>query len=153
MINQAHVRYVKLAADDLGRFKALIRLFENVFEMKDFEMPADSYLSTVLTRPDFLSFVAVLNNEVVGGLTAYTLHQYYRPRPLVYIFDLAVLTKYQRQGIGKNLMAAINAHCKSEGVEEVFVQADLADDYALDFYRSTGGVPEDVVHFTYGLNR
>ncbi len=36
--------------------------------------------------------------------------------------------------------------------EDGFVQADLVDDYALDFYRSTGGMGGDVVHFSYPLN-
>lgn len=38
-------------------------------------------------------------------------------------------------------------------MEEVFVQADEADDYALDFYHSTGAAEEKVVHFYYPLTK
>ncbi|TDH24275.1 GNAT family N-acetyltransferase [Segetibacter sp. 3557_3] len=119
--------------------------------MKDFRMPPQAYLQQLLSREDFLVFVAMDHGEVIGGLTAYTLNQYYSTAPLVYIFDLAVSTQFQRRGIGHALIKFINDYCTSIGAEEVFVQADQADDYALDFYRATGGTPEQVVHFTYTL--
>lgn len=136
---------------EIAHFYALIRLFEDVFEMKDFVMPPADHLEKLLARDDFFVFVALLDGEVIGGLTSYTLRQYYSTSPLVYVFDLAVATAYQRKGIGKMLMTAIQKYCKDIDVEEVFVQADVADDYALDFYRSTGATGEDVVHFYYPL--
>jgi aminoglycoside 3-N-acetyltransferase I len=40
------------------------------------------------------------------------------------------------------------------GFEEVFVQADEADDYALDFYRTTKPTNEEKVrHFYYSLSK
>ncbi|TGL22981.1 GNAT family N-acetyltransferase [Leptospira bourretii] len=146
-----NIEIKKLSSNELNQFIKLIRVFEDVFEMKNFQMPNEDYLQSLLARDDFFVFVSIFRSQVIGGLTAYTLRQYYSEKPLVYIFDLAVLTKYQRQGIGKSLIEAINVYCKKMGAEEVFVQADLIDDYALDFYRSTGGLPEEVVHFTYPL--
>jgi aminoglycoside 3-N-acetyltransferase I len=142
----------KLGSRDIDQFLALVRLFEKEFEMKDFKMPAPDYLQPLLEKDGFLVFVALVNKEVVGGLTAYTLHQYYSEKPLVYIYDLAVKTDHQRKGIGRLLMAGINGYCKVNGAEEVFVQADEEDDHALAFYQATGGRPEKVVHFTYPLN-
>ncbi|TGM76257.1 GNAT family N-acetyltransferase [Leptospira levettii] len=142
----------KLSANELKEFIELILVFEDVFEMKEFQMPNQAYLQALLERDDFFVFVSVIEGKVVAGLTAYLLRQYYSERPLVYIFDLAVQTKWQRKGIGKTLIRNINEYCRKEGMEEVFVQADVADEYALDFYRSTGGQPEEVIHFTYPLN-
>ncbi|PJZ38422.1 AAC(3)-I family aminoglycoside 3-N-acetyltransferase [Leptospira levettii] len=142
----------KLSANELKEFIELILVFEDVFEMKEFQMPNQAYLQSLLERDDFFVFVSVIEGKVVAGLTAYLLRQYYSEKPLVYIYDLAVQTHLQRKGIGKSLIASINSYCKEKGMEEVFVQADLADDYALDFYKSTGGRAEDVVHFYYPLN-
>ena len=142
----------KLDAVDLDKFKDLISLFENVFKMEDLRMPDDNYLSRLLDGKSFLVFVAMIDEKVVGGLTAYTLQQYYSELPLIYIYDLAVRTEFQRQGIGKLLISAITDYGKVTGVEEVFVQADEEDGYALDFYKSTGATPEKVVHFYYPLN-
>jgi ribosomal protein S18 acetylase RimI-like enzyme len=121
--------------------------------MEGFKMPSEKYLQQLLGKEDFFVFVALLHEEVVGGLTAYTLAQYYSERPLVYIYDLAVKSQYQRQGIGKMLMAGITNYCKEIGVEEVFVQADQVDQHAIEFYHTTGGIAEQVVHFNYPLQR
>jgi aminoglycoside 3-N-acetyltransferase I len=143
----------KLDRTELHLFKELIFLFEDVFEMKDFKIPPDDHLQQLLSKDTFFVFVAQLNGEIVGGLTCYTWDQYYAVRQLVYIFDLAVKKELQRKGIGRMLIDAVNAYAKDTGAEEVFVQADEVDDYALDFYRSTGGTGEKVVHFTYPLNK
>jgi GNAT superfamily N-acetyltransferase len=137
---------------DLDKFLALIGVFEEVFEMKGFKMPDEKYLQALLAKEDFFVFVALLEEKVVGGLTAYTLQQYYSERPLVYLYDLAVLSRYQRQGIGKLLMEGITTFCKAIGMEEVFVQADQVDQHAIEFYQATGGIAEQVVHFYYPLN-
>lgn len=94
----------------------------------------------------------MLEGKVIGGSTSYTLHQYYSKLPLVYIYDLAVKTKFQRQGIGKMLISGITNYCREIGIEEVFVQADEEDGYAIEFYHSTGATTEKVVHFSYPLN-
>lgn len=142
----------KLDHNDIEKFTALIKLFEDVFEMDNFLIPNDVHLQKLLKKEDFFVFVALLDERVVGGLTSYILHQYYSTRPLVYIFDLAVATEYQWKGIGKNLIATNNDYCRSIGAEVAMVQADVADDYAIKFYRSTGGKPEEVIHFDYQIN-
>jgi aminoglycoside 3-N-acetyltransferase I len=142
----------KLNAEDLGEFIALVRVFEDVFEMKDFSIPSNDHLRNVLAKPDFIVMVAKEEERVIGGLTGYVLHQYYSEKPLAYIYDLAVQTDRQRQGVGKRLISTFVDYCKAKNYEEVFVQADKADDYAIDFYRSTGVTAEEqVVHFYYTL--
>lgn len=144
----------KLAYSDLQQFVQLVRLFGDVFKMSNFTIPPEEHLQRLLSQDGFYVFVALDKNDlVVGGMTAYTLIQYYSIKPLVYIFDLAVKTDLQRKGIGKKLILAINDYCHDAGVEEIFVQADRADDYALDFYRKTTAIEEDVVHFYYPLSK
>jgi len=143
----------KLDAHNIDEFISLIIVFEDVFEMENFSMPDTKHLLSILQKKDFMVFVAIKENQLVGGLTAYTLDQYYSKKPLAYIYDLAVLTKYQRQGIGQKLIAAINNYCAAQGYEEVFVQADKVDDYAIEFYRKTSiTAEEDVIHFYYKLD-
>ncbi|WP_290707290.1 GNAT family N-acetyltransferase [Flavihumibacter sp. CACIAM 22H1] len=140
----------KLELTETEAFKQVIDLFEEVFQMKDFVLPPADYLQELLKKDGFYVFAAFdERGRVIGGLTAYTLLQYYSVKPLVYIFDLAVKESLQRRGTGSKLVEATKQYCKSIGVEEVFVQADRIDDYALQFYRKTGGIEEDVVHFYY----
>jgi len=145
------IKIEKLNHNDINKFTELIWLFEDVFEMKNFKMPAEVYLRKLLEKDDFFVFVALLHNRVIGGLTSYIMHQYYSKSPLVYIFDLAVKTEHQRRGIGKMLIAGNNNYCKSIGVEAVIVQADEVDDHAIQFYHSTGATSEKVILFDYLL--
>nr|WKN34070.1 GNAT family N-acetyltransferase [Tunicatimonas sp. TK19036] len=144
----------KLSGNDVDRFTEVIRLFEKVFEMENFSMPDAKHRQRLLNRNDFFVFVALLKGKIVGGLTVYVLEQYYSEKPLAYIYDLAVDTQHQRQGIGNKLIAEVNLYCTEHGFEEVFVQADKVDDYALDFYRTTQPTAEEqVVHFYYTLGQ
>ena len=147
-----HVEIKKISINDSEEFIELIRLFEVVFEMETFEIPDKKYLVDLLAKDEFIVLIACSEKEVVGGLTAYTIHQYYSTLPLVYIYDLAVKTNFQRQGIGKKLIAGITSYCREKGVQEVFVQADAPDLHAIEFYHSTGATAEDVIHFYYPLN-
>jgi aminoglycoside 3-N-acetyltransferase I len=144
----------KLASRDLGDFVELLRIFETVFTMENFTAPPESHLENLLKKGDFLTFVAKSGHKVVGGLTVYILDQYYTLKPLAYIYDLAILKQFQRKGIGKKLIAHLVEYCQLNGFEEVFVQADKVDDYAIEFYRSTNITNEEqVVHFYYSLHR
>ncbi len=142
----------KLDHNDLPNFIDLIDVFEDVFEMKNFSLPNKDHLAGLLSLPDFIVFVACDDSKVIAGMTAYVMHQYYSERPLAYIFDLAVIQKHQRKGIGQQLISSFNQYCREKGFEEVFVQADQVDKYALDFYRSTKPTEEEEVsHFYYTL--
>lgn len=141
-----------LSHQDVDDFVALLNVFEEVFEMPAFVKPDRNYLERILGNPDFLVAVAIANNTVLGGLTAYTLHQYYVEKPLAYIYDLAVLIDFQRKGIGKALISFLTGYCKERGFEEVYVPAHSDDDAALDFYRRTNFTKEEsVVHFSWLL--
>lgn len=148
-----NIEVLKLTGKDLDKFIQLIELFETVFEMEDLQMPENEYLRGQLLKGDFLVFVARAGNKVVGGLTAYTWHQYYSKTTQVYIYDLAVKSTMQRKGIGKLLISAIRDYCKNIGVGEMYVQADKVDDHAIDFYHSTGGTEREVIHFNYLLKK
>jgi aminoglycoside 3-N-acetyltransferase I len=143
-----------LETNQVDDFIRLVMLFEKVFEMKDFKMPDRNHLAKTLTKPGFMAVVAESNNTIVGGATIYTLDQYYSTKPLAYLYDLAVLDDYQRQGIGRRVIEFIKEYYSSNGFEEVFVQADEIDDYALDFYHSTQPTEEEKVrHFYYLLDK
>ena len=122
--------------------------------MKDFSPPSTSYVQKLLEQQDFHVFAAIGNGKIVGALTSYVLRPYYAERPLAYIFDLAVSRDMQRRGIGTLLIEETIRFFKEKGFEEVFVQADQAEQYALDFYRSTKPTEEEkVIHFYYHLNQ
>jgi GNAT superfamily N-acetyltransferase len=120
--------------------------------MKDHQMPPDHHLKALLANNAFTVLVALDGDRVVGGLTAHTIPSYYCELPEMYLYDMAVATDHQRKGIGVKLLQTLKDHCRENGYSEIFVQADKPDTHALEFYRSTGGNAEQVVHFTYPIN-
>ncbi len=142
----------KLNTSEIGKLTELVGLYERVFEMQDFQLPPQDYLQSLLENDQIVFYVAVDDEGIViGGLTAYMLPSVYYSASEVYIYDLAVENAWQRMGIGRNLIEALKNYGKSLGCKYIFVQADLVDQHAIDFYHSTGGIKEDVVHFDYRL--
>lgn len=146
------IEVIQLSSKDLGYFMELISVFERVFEWEDFTFPEPSYLQKILDKPSFLVFVAISNQKVVGGLTAYVLDRYDSPKPSAYIYDLAVSSDLQRRGIGKKLISSLNAYGRANGFNEVFVQAETDDLQAINFYRTTPvSIEMQAIHFTYSF--
>ena len=95
--------------------------------------------------------VATHNKKVVGGLTAFVLPKYYAKESEILLYDIAIKDEFQRKGLGTLLLDCLTEYCKEHKIKEVFVAAHKSDKHALDFYVSTGGKPEQVVHFNYDV--
>lgn len=148
-----NVEVKKLTGDDVEPFIELIDLFRDVLETDRITKARPEHLHRLLARPDFVVFVARFANQVVGGLTAYLLPQYHSEKPVVYLYDIAIGTAYQGQGVGTKLLTQLMHYCRSMGAEELFVQADIEDSQAIHFYRATGSAAMQVIQFTYPLNQ
>jgi aminoglycoside 3-N-acetyltransferase I len=144
------VKIIKLTHTDIDPFTDLINVFKEVFEWSS--VPTKTHLQKILTNPTFFVFVAKADSKLVGGLTVHILNSYETEKPSAYIYDLAVLAEYQRQGIGKSLIMAVNDYCRQQGFGEVFVQAETDDEQAMNFYRTTDISSElQATHFTYSF--
>ena len=158
MVNNAMARITtdlhidRITVGDARDLIQLVQLFEVVFEIEPSPHPPIEYYKKILADPNFIVVVAKLEGEVIGGLTAYLLHGYHSARPVAYAHDLAVHPEHQRKGIGRRIMDFSIDHCRLNGFEELFIQAELDDDNAIGFYRSTP-VSEELkaLHFSYRL--
>ncbi|MDQ2719424.1 MAG: GNAT family N-acetyltransferase [Bacteroidota bacterium] len=145
------ITYKKLSQADITKLTELINIYADVFDTENFSIPNKEYLQTLLDKENIVFCVALLDNLVIGGLTAYILPSVYYPSSQVYIYDLAIKQNMQRQGIGKKLILFLKNYCTEFGHKEIYVQADIEDQNAIDFYKATGGHSEKVIHFTYDL--
>lgn len=153
MSSSAEPEILKLEKDQLTEFIDLIELFERVFEMERFTIPPTKHLQSLLNSNAFHAFVARQNGVVVGGLTCYVLQQYYSVRPIAYLYDLAVDPGYQRQGMGSRLVEEAKLYYRKMGFQDLFVQAELEDGHAIEFYRSTQPKQEmPLVYFAWTLH-
>ena len=138
----------KLNSDDLPLLAALQILYEDTFELKG-EAPSLEHLEELLGKKDMVFFVALDNQEVIGGLTTHVLSNIHFGEPEGYIYDIAVNPLHQRKGVGAALLMAIVKYGSGNGWKEVFVQADKTDRHAVDFYRKAGGIELDTFHYSF----
>jgi aminoglycoside 3-N-acetyltransferase I len=142
----------KITSEETPLFMDLLHVFEEVFEWENYSLPKGARLEGMLNNRAFMVFVAMAENQVVGGLTAHVLERYDAEKPAAYIYDLAVAIPFQRKGIGHRLIETLTAYCRENGFSEAFVQADKEDQHAIDFYRKTAISQElEAVHFTYSF--
>jgi len=91
------------------------------------------------------------DGAIIGGLTAYLLPMYDREQQELFIYNVAVLPAFQRQGIGKQLIETVKSYCADHHISQAFVDAHAVDEHALDFYRSVGGREDKVIQFTFDV--
>jgi aminoglycoside 3-N-acetyltransferase I len=151
MPNTKSFEIKQLTTEDLSIFNSLIHLFNAVFE-EESKIGSKANSVRLLNDKRFIVLTALIENEVVGGLTAYELPMYYSDRPEIFLYDLAVKSEYQRMGIGKGLIQSLKEYCAANEIKEFFVMAHEEDEHAIEFYRATGGKSEKVVNFVYRNN-
>ena len=142
------MRLKRLTAGDREPAKALFTLMAEVFE-EDSEELSESYIDRLLGREDFWAIAAFVDDDLVGGITAHTLPMTRTQSSEIFIYDIAVRSAHQRKGIGRRLVAELQAQAAGMGIRDLFVPADNEDVHALDFYRALGGEAAPVTIFTF----
>ena len=142
------IRIERLRVTDIGLARTLFAMMTRVFATAA-EVLSDDYLTRLLARDDFWAFAALVDGQLVGGLTAHTLPLTRAEVSEVFIYDIAVVPDWQRHGVGRQLMSTLRSEAAAAGITVVFVAADNEDTHALDFYQTVGGVPAPVTIFTF----
>jgi aminoglycoside 3-N-acetyltransferase I len=126
-VNSPHaMRKLSTKRLQLGDRAVAAKLFALMTEVFDEQAPAplsEAYLDQLLTRPDFWALAAFVDDELVGGITAHVLPMTRNESSELFIYDLAVKASHQRQGIGRELVAALRTGGAAAGVGDVFVPA------------------------------
>jgi aminoglycoside 3-N-acetyltransferase I len=142
------IRVERLTTGNVDLARALFATMARVFAT-DADVLSDSYLTRLLDRDDFWALAALVDGQVVGGLTAHTLPLTRAEVSEVFIYDIAVVPDWHRQGVGRQLMSTLRSQAAGADIRVAFVSADNEDTHALDFYRALGGVPAPVTIFTF----
>jgi aminoglycoside 3-N-acetyltransferase I len=139
----------RLTSTDVPHLRALNVLFGEAFGDRaayGAHPPSDAHLETLLAKEHVIVLVALLGQEVVGGLVAYELEKFEQTRRELYIYDLAVAEAHRRHGIATALINRLREMAGSRGAWVIFVQADYGDEPAIALYTKLG-TRQDVLHF------
>lgn len=77
----------KLEPTDLSLAVELFILFKKVFDdvaIQESDLPNEKYLMNLLKKDSFHIFIALAENKVIGGLTAYELDMYMKKEKEAY---------------------------------------------------------------------
>ena len=121
-----------------------------------FDYPPERRAARAYLRdPANLFLLAVVQGEAVGFLRGTALSQVHTTRPQMFLYEIAVLPKFQRRGIARSLIERLIRFCRTRGFEEIFVFTSPNNRPAVRLYRSTGGVTETDADrmFVYRLRR
>lgn len=142
----------QLTRNDLPLFKKLMQVFGEAFDdVQTYtgKPPGLAYQQRLLDNEAFIALAAVGDEgTVMGGLAAYELPKFEQARSEIYLYDLAVLAGYRRQGVATSLINTLRSLAAERGAYVVFVQADtgIEDEAAIALY-SKLGQREEVLHF------
>ena len=100
-------------------------------------------------------FVAFLENQAVGFLTANRLQRFDNRGAEVLLYEIGVREDARQKGIGKALINEVKLWAKAAGADEVWVLTNKSNAAAVALYQSMGGETEseilDEVMFNFRL--
>jgi aminoglycoside 3-N-acetyltransferase I len=144
-----------IAPEDVPSLQNLLVLFGTVFDDLDTytgKPPSLRYLQRLLASDYFIALVALKDDEVVGGITAYELKKFEQERSEIYIYDLAVASTHRREGIATAMIEELKKIAAARGAYVIFVQSDIdvEDQAAIALYTKMGK-REDVLQFDIAI--
>lgn len=143
----------RLGRPDVAEMQAANQLFAEVFGEEGYHGPpaGPKHLEKLLADEKFIALAAYVDGEMAGAIAAYELVKFEAERSEVYIYDLAVLERYRRQGVATALIEQVKSIAREKSAWVVFVQADPPDEPAVALYDKLG-TREAVLHFDISLS-
>lgn len=118
--------------------KAVIALWEQCALVTPLNDPSDDISRKLQVNPE-LFLVGVIDGQVVATVMAgYEGHR-------GWINYLAVAPRMQRQGLGRQMMAAAEERLRAAGCPKVNLLVRSTNQYVLGFYAALGYVRDEVV--------
>lgn len=120
-----------------------------------FDIPIDPQLAAEFLHDDHHHLAVALDRDVVVGFASGV--TYVHPdKPLeLWINEVGVASSHRKQGIGKQVIHALLAVCRSKGCREAWVLTDLSNAAAKRLYESIGGTqdPGQTIMYSFKLDQ
>ena len=92
-----------------------------------------------LQNPANWFFAALWEETVIGFAYGYALPRLNGSKNMLYLHEVGVAQRYQRQGIGMQMMCALQNICAKSNIGKIFLFTDSRNAPANALYRKLGG--------------
>lgn len=143
-VSPSGVTVRRIGPGDAASLNALART-DNVFDEDPATEPSGALTPDgardFLSDPSVLFWLAEAEGQVVGFLHCYVQRRRSSgPWAELLLMEMGTHADWRRRGIGRGMVAAMEAWMKENGVAEVWVPANT---YAVGFYRKCGFVADE----------
>ncbi|MBX7169820.1 MAG: GNAT family N-acetyltransferase [Pyrinomonadaceae bacterium] len=140
----------RLTSNEVFLAKELAKMFGFTEGSKNQFFASENYVRQMLEKEDFHVIVALENNKLIGGLTAYEMKMFKRETTEMFLYEIEVAENYRQKGVGKGLIEFLKEICTTKGIVEMFVGTEKDNFPAKKLYSATGGMAdENSVWFNY----
>ena len=123
----------KLTLKDIGMVMDMNRNYREGF------ICYESALTFLKNEKNWI-FAAVLDNVIIGFAYGYELNRLDHAGNMLYIHEVGVMERYQRQGVGYKMMTELKLACKNRNICRYFLSAYQNNAGANALYKKLGGV-------------
>jgi len=141
----------KLTASDGDLALALMKAWHADEPDDNPEFPDRTRTADLIAQDTFHAYVALVNGEVVGGLTAYELPMFYQSSREVFLYEVGVRDTFRRKGMARALVEALQETCREKEIKTIYVATELQNFAARKLYETTGAEVEILPWYTYQL--
>jgi aminoglycoside 3-N-acetyltransferase I len=147
-----HFTIKKLKGTDAELAKQLFWFYQVDDEVAEPLIPSNEYLKKLLTKNDFHVLVALQNDKLIGGLTAFELPMYKEEVNEMFLYEIAVEQEYRKMGVAKALIENLKNICRDKGIKGMYVGTSTDNIPAMRLYKATGGeADEKIAWFVYEI--
>lgn len=126
-------------------FEAVLSLIKEFSMFQKTPEKVTITLEQMIAGKDFFKcFVAEADNKEIVGFATYLSAWYSWSGKALYLDDLYVKKAFRKQAIGKRLLNAVINLAKDEQCKKVRWQVSKWNINAIDFYKKTGAVIDDI---------
>ncbi len=98
-----------------------------------------AYMRAFLTDDRHYFIVAYVDDGPVGYVFGYRLSRFDGKPPMVFIYEVAVVERHRRRGIGRALIEETRRLANEDGCRKMLVPTNRSNEAAMALYRSAGG--------------
>jgi len=136
------VKSIKVRSANEKDLQSLVILAEEFIPGETDNRKRIAVLKQALRNPNYELLVAELEEEIVGFIDQWIIHDFTHGAKLSYIHSLYVSSEHRRKGVASNLLQEAMKNARNMEVSEIHITTRFDNKPAINFYRKHGLVKE-----------